>query len=542
MGKVINREAESDVQAETMSEESLTFLEQVRKGKPRNFVMSMKGAKVRSLLVKKKRIKEAEKKEARGRGYQPLFGVVSGQGAKISFQIARSDGFDSDPSGGKTEKLKKFLKEQTGKAFKPTVELVDTPPPIPFDEEELADPLIAKFMKLEPVIAKVRDEHLDRLGETEARAGEIRGLLEDEETRASAGPKIDAFVQFLKKLLAGSKPGPSTASELHPDDSSAERAKTDEAVRQKLHLALAKLTPSIKQAAQSEPERRQEILEAVTAVKRPLDQGQLIEAKQALIALSALLKGLAVPGEKVDSEAEYHRLHQSLEPDYLRAVEGLLGDTGKMRAVMGYATEHAAQGDYEKAVTALRRLGPIVQEALAESLAGETEVTPQREVVSEYPEEEVPPPEVRASIDDVMNALDEAFDRLVTQDADPNVRAHLLRNQWITAVGDALRKLDAMSLSVDDDPLTELHPEGDQVPSALGRLRSFVESTAAPVEKALAQEPLDAGPALEAVAKARAALKERLELALLEKTDLGGPELQTRPLAVLDRIEQALGR
>ena len=194
MGKVINREAESDVQAETMSEESLTFLEQVRKGKPRNFVMSMKGAKVRSLLVKKKRIKEAEKKEARGRGYQPLFGVVSGQGAKISFQIARSDGFDSDPSGGKTEKLKKFLKEQTGKAFKPTVELVDTPPPIPFDEEELADPLIAKFMKLEPVIAKVRDEHLDRLGETEARAGEIRGLLEDEETRASAEPKIDALL------------------------------------------------------------------------------------------------------------------------------------------------------------------------------------------------------------------------------------------------------------------------------------------------------------------------------------------------------------
>jgi hypothetical protein len=211
-----------------------------------------------------------------------------------------------------------------------------------------------------------------------------------------------------------------------------------------------------------------------------------------------------------------------------------------MRAVMAYATEHAEAGDYQKALVALRRLGPMIQEALSKSPRRETETTPRHEGTPELPEEEIPPPEVRASIDDVMNVLDETFDRLTGPDADPIVRTQLLRNQWIATVGEALRRLDAMSLSVDGDPLTELHPDGDQVSSALGGIRSFVESTATPVEKALAQEPLDVGPALESVATARAALKGRAELALLEETDLGGPELLTSPLAVLDRIEQAM--
>jgi hypothetical protein len=295
MAKDVERDDDDGVKPETMSEESLNFLEQVRKGKARNFVMSVKGAKVRSLIIKKKKVKDKDKKECRGQGYQPVFGVASGMGANVTFTVAKSDGFAEAPGRGKVEKLKKFLKEQTDKAFKPQWEVVDTPPPIPFDEEDLSDPLIAKFMKLEPVINKVCDEQPDRVGEVTEQASEIRELLQDEETRSSAGAKIDAFVQFLKQLLAG--PAPSSPKPPGPptEDSKTEQAKSDDVVRQKLHLALAKLAPVIKQAIQNHPQRRQEILEAVAAAKQPLDREQLAEAKQGLIALSALAKELATP-------------------------------------------------------------------------------------------------------------------------------------------------------------------------------------------------------------------------------------------------------
>jgi len=202
MAKDVSKEDDDD-KFEKMDDESMSFLEQVRKGKSRNFVLSMKGNKVRSMVVKKKPIKEKDRKAARGEGFQPVYGVATGMGAKITFTIARADGFDEKAADRKTEKLKKFLSSQTGKVFKPNFELVDAPPPIPFDDEDLNDPLIARFMKMEPVIVKACEAHPDSIPVTQASVKMIRGLLQDEETRQQAAPKIDEFVQFLKDLLAG---------------------------------------------------------------------------------------------------------------------------------------------------------------------------------------------------------------------------------------------------------------------------------------------------------------------------------------------------
>jgi hypothetical protein len=66
MAKDVSNEGDDDG-FEKMDEESLGFLDQVRKGKTRNFVLSMKGSAVRSVLIKKKPIKEKDCKEARGR-------------------------------------------------------------------------------------------------------------------------------------------------------------------------------------------------------------------------------------------------------------------------------------------------------------------------------------------------------------------------------------------------------------------------------------------------------------------------------------------
>lgn len=202
MAKDVSKEDDDD-KFEKMDDESLSFLEQVRKGKSRNFVLSMKGNKVRSMVVKKKPIKEKDRKAARGEGFQPIYGVASGMGAKITFTIARADGFDEKAADRKTEKLKKFLSSQTGKVFKPDFDLVDAPPPIPFDDEDLNDPLVTRFMGLEPTIMEACNRHPESVSLVQASVSMIRGLLQDEETRPTAGPKIDELEQYLSDLMSG---------------------------------------------------------------------------------------------------------------------------------------------------------------------------------------------------------------------------------------------------------------------------------------------------------------------------------------------------
>ena len=60
-----------------VSADSQKFLEQVKKGKPRNFALITKGVKVLALLVKKKPIKATEAKELKksSKGQKIFIGV-----------------------------------------------------------------------------------------------------------------------------------------------------------------------------------------------------------------------------------------------------------------------------------------------------------------------------------------------------------------------------------------------------------------------------------------------------------------------------------
>ena len=116
-----------DKSAGAMSEESIAFLEDVKKGKPRKFAMICKGTSVVSLVLYKKGNVEKRKKEAKeaGKG-QFYFGVVDGKGISIRFVLARADGFDSPPV--KTAVLKGFLDEEAEFKCKPLFEIVDAAP------------------------------------------------------------------------------------------------------------------------------------------------------------------------------------------------------------------------------------------------------------------------------------------------------------------------------------------------------------------------------------------------------------------------------
>ncbi|MFT5301282.1 MAG: hypothetical protein ACI87E_000398 [Mariniblastus sp.] len=94
------------------------YLDEVKKGKPRRFVMICKGVKILSLVVFKKGTVEKYKKQAKQEGTGQFFhGVVDGKGQNISFKLLTSDGYDKPP--GKDLILKDFLKTEAGMQFKP---------------------------------------------------------------------------------------------------------------------------------------------------------------------------------------------------------------------------------------------------------------------------------------------------------------------------------------------------------------------------------------------------------------------------------------
>jgi len=362
---------EDDDKCDAMDDDSLAFLEQVRKGKSRNFVLSMKGNKVRSMLVKKKPIKDKDRKAARGEGYQPVYGVASGMGANVTFTLARSDGFDEKAADCKTEKLKKFLNAQTGKVFKPAFELVETPPPIAFDEEDLNDPLIARFMKMAPVINKACDAAPDHVDAIQRTVNEIRELLQDEESRAQAGPRLDAFVQFLKNLLANGSAGTSEQPAGEPVTASGlKNAGEDADVASKLGTALKGLKPLVDQIVDAQPNRKGELYATLAQIAGEIKSQQWDLARENVRDFAKLVQGLASQpsGEtQVEPDAQqtrFARRRQDLEGKLLQAQRANPEKATAMVNVWNYALQQADAGDFAKANAAFDRLEPIILDAL----------------------------------------------------------------------------------------------------------------------------------------------------------------------------------
>ncbi|HND54976.1 MAG TPA: hypothetical protein PLV92_21330, partial [Pirellulaceae bacterium] len=76
---------------ELLDEETIDHLVAVRKGKPRRFVMIVKGAQVVSLVVYKKGNLNSYRKQAKEGGRGEIYhGVVDGRGTIITFKLARA--------------------------------------------------------------------------------------------------------------------------------------------------------------------------------------------------------------------------------------------------------------------------------------------------------------------------------------------------------------------------------------------------------------------------------------------------------------------
>ncbi len=176
---------------EKLSDETLAFLEDTRKGKPRRFAMICKGASVVGLVVYKKGSVEKFKKEAKESGKGQFYhGVIEGKGREITFKLARADGFDSAPV--KNMALKDFLTENSDSNFKPTFEIVDVLAQV-LDED---DPLVARFLSLKALVPQAAAQMPERAGDLDQLCQKISSSLEQDDR-----PVAEAQITELEQLV-----------------------------------------------------------------------------------------------------------------------------------------------------------------------------------------------------------------------------------------------------------------------------------------------------------------------------------------------------
>lgn len=111
-----------------IDEKSKKLLDQVKKGKDRKFVLIIKGASVKKLIIFKEgsfsgHIQNAKKEGYKGNAY---WGEALCRGTTVAFQMTRADGFDRPP--GKEKILKTFILEETQLKVMPAYVIVDGKP------------------------------------------------------------------------------------------------------------------------------------------------------------------------------------------------------------------------------------------------------------------------------------------------------------------------------------------------------------------------------------------------------------------------------
>ncbi|MCU0878678.1 MAG: hypothetical protein MUF06_12905 [Pirellulaceae bacterium] len=176
-----------------IDEDSKTHLEQAKKGKLRRFVLLCKGQKIVSLVVFKKGSIDKYKKQAKESGAgQISFGVAEGQGADITFRLARADGFEVEPT--RPTLLKEFLAEHAQIKCKPAFEIVDSHGPL----LDPADPLHARFLKAQAAVPAAAEANPERAAELRTLAGATAQLLDQDLPN-----QAEAKLVTLEALLGG---------------------------------------------------------------------------------------------------------------------------------------------------------------------------------------------------------------------------------------------------------------------------------------------------------------------------------------------------
>lgn len=361
-----------------ISPETIELLGAVRRGKTCAYVMGFSSSKVGSLFLSKKAIPAPEISAARKGGQKAVFGVVKGQGANLTFYLARSDGNTELPFDGNPEKLKQTLNNATkalNQKWAPTFLLVDENPPLDLDESLANHPLIRRFNSLQSSVVQLVDTRPELAAPVDERTRPIRKLLQDAATINSAAPLIDQFETQLKQWQSESPSGTSEST-----SSTKGEVRTDAELAQQLAEKLKKLKPAVDKAIDGTPTLKPELFGALAQCASLIKAKEWTGAESAIDELTKRLASLAgsrtgddqstsgqPTGGQPDARQQFETRRATLEPDLLAAQRAAPDRSAKLGAVWGYANDQAAASNFANALKALDRLEPAVREILAAS-------------------------------------------------------------------------------------------------------------------------------------------------------------------------------
>lgn len=347
---------------------TLKCLDEAKKGKPRRFVMISKGAKILSLILYKKgsieKYKKQAKDEAKGSFY---FGVVDGGGAELRFNLSSTDGFTDAPV--KDQVLKAFLSEEADFTCKPSFVLVSELPAVPFDAEDLSDPLVAKFVQLETRAPLVIQSDPSQSEDIRKRLGAIRRLLEQIDIRAQAETPLNDLERLFEQLLpgSGSSTAPVSSSGSEPPEADSETL----ALATQLTDSLKKLKPVLDKAVSQAPDQKGELHGLFAQIAAQIKASELDSAKEGVKTLATLVKAiLAKEGGKNEANGDATDPISDVEARISRLIprvhelEKLDAQRGaKLLAVLSLASEKAKTNALEEARNAIQKVEEVLDKS-----------------------------------------------------------------------------------------------------------------------------------------------------------------------------------
>lgn len=335
--------------------------------KPVNFALICKGTSVLKAIVQKKILSSDVKAAKTETGGSIVWeGVVTQEGDELVFSVLGEEPAVRLPA------FKDLLNEQSGLKTKPRFKVVPALPIVP-DDDEGGQTEAIKSQNAGPT-AEVPNPPPSN-AETEQESPETESSESEVATPKSSIPEAPPMPSSgdLEKIAA-------------------------------LRAKMAELAPAIKKAAAAAPTRAGDIAAAVAAFKTAASAVNVPASQATLGNLAKLLKeitaSLAPPPPPVvepnqpptnnggeseeqeqqaqeqqqepptaprvpsDAEMRYNQQIGELQPRYLASIQkadSVLA--GQMRAIFAYVTEQAEAGSFEKALAAIKRLGPMVDQA-----------------------------------------------------------------------------------------------------------------------------------------------------------------------------------
>ena len=224
--------------------------------------------------------------------------------------------------------------------------------------------------QLQALAAPFKDAMTARPGD----AAKLKALMKYAVQKADAGAHAEAL-QGLEALALVLRGKVTTAGAEPTAGAGTAAVKPSEAFNARLAALLPNVTKAQKSGGDLAAELKRTVSDAGSAARDRIYDvaGQLLDkAEELLERIGAATRQGEQPKADAGDEAEWLRRFEATEAVYLAVLAQNPADATRLRAVMSFANDQAADKQYEKAIGALGRLDGMLAEAQATGSTTET--------------------------------------------------------------------------------------------------------------------------------------------------------------------------